>query len=584
MLPTFDFFPEEDFCQNDKTCLNVLKTDTRNKKTLQIGSFKAREIIKICPKCGMQYRSKELSKIVPPFCNFGYDVLVYVGKALFENHLADNTIVESLELKDVNISASEIAYLGKKFVAYLALAHRKGSAQIKAAMAQKGGYILHLDATYEDKSPLLMSGLDSIMKIVLGNCKILSEKSDNIIPFLKDIKDLFGEPLALVHDMSRGIIKAVSNVFPNTLDFICHFHFLRDIGKDLLETEYDNIRKRLTKYGVTGKLNYRLRKLEQIVDKNMQLIDIMNNQEAPCCVELLSYIPVIAVYSLIAWAFEGKKQGNGYGFPFDRPHLEFAKRLKIINADIDHLRQIKLRKDYKDNKPLHKTFFDLSDVMNDKSLWKSINKIESEIKVFEKLRSAMRIASKTSKNGLNNEGSNSRISSIEKGVKKFKKEIMSSRGYSKNKQHQKMIEQIDKYWEKLFADPIEIKSCDGKKYLQPQRTNNFAEQHFRELKRGYRKKTGNGSLGKTLRTMLANTPLVKNLQNAEYMKILLNGKSSLEELFADIDATEVRSELKISQVNIDKIPAKLKILIKKSDYPEILKKYFNGLKSNVILW
>ena len=451
-------------------------------------------------------------------------------------------------------------------------------------MAQKGGYILHLDATYEDKSPLLMSGLDSIMKIVLGNCKILSEKSDNIIPFLKDIKDLFGEPLALVHDMSRGIIKAVSNVFPNTLDFICHFHFLRDIGKDLLETEYDNIRKRLTKYGVTGKLNYRLRKLEQIVDKNMQLIDIMNNQEAPCCVELLSYIPVIAVYSLIAWAFEGKKQGNGYGFPFDRPHLEFAKRLKIINADIDHLRQIKLRKDYKDNKPLHKTFFDLSDVMNDKSLWKSINKIESEIKVFEKLRSAMRIASKTSKNGLNNEGSNSRISSIEKGVKKFKKEIMSSRGYSKNKQHQKMIEQIDKYWEKLFADPIEIKSCDGKKYLQPQRTNNFAEQHFRELKRGYRKKTGNGSLGKTLRTMLANTPLVKNLQNAEYMKILLNGKSSLEELFADIDATEVRSELKISQVNIDKIPAKLKILIKKSDYPEILKKYFNGLKSNVILW
>ena len=74
MLPTFDFFPEEDFCQNDKTCLNVLKTDTRNKKTLQIGSFKAREIIKICPKCGMQYRSKELSKIVPPFCNFGYDL------------------------------------------------------------------------------------------------------------------------------------------------------------------------------------------------------------------------------------------------------------------------------------------------------------------------------------------------------------------------------------------------------------------------------------------------------------------------------------------------------------------------------
>ena len=146
------------------------------------------------------------------------------------------------------------------------LAHRRSAPRIKVAMALKGCYILHLDATYEDKSPLLMSGLDSIMKIVLGNCKLLSEKSDSIVPFLEDIKSLFGEPLALVHDMSKGIIKAVEKVFPNILDFICHFHFLRDIGKDLLEAEYDNIRKSLTKHGIAGKLNYRLRQFKQTVD------------------------------------------------------------------------------------------------------------------------------------------------------------------------------------------------------------------------------------------------------------------------------------------------------------------------------
>jgi hypothetical protein len=202
-----------------------------------------------------------------------------------------------------------------------------------------------------------MTGLDSIMKIVLSNCKLLSEKSDNIVPFLEDIKNLFGEPLALVHDMSKGIIKAVGMVFPNILDFICHFHFLRDIGKDLLEAEYDNIRKRLAKHGVTGKLNYRLRKFKQSVDENMQLINMLNHRETTCCGELLCNMPVIAAYSLIIWAFEGKKHGNGYGFPFDRTHLEFAKRLKAIHADIDQLRKIRLCKDYKSNKPLHKTFF-----------------------------------------------------------------------------------------------------------------------------------------------------------------------------------------------------------------------------------
>jgi len=584
MPPTFDFFPEDEFCLKDKNHLNILKTDTRTKKTMKIGSFRARETIKVCPKCGIQYRSKELSSIVPPSCNFGYDILVYVGKALFVNHLADQTIVEQLAVKNVNISPSEISCLGKKFIAYLTLAHRKSAPQIKGEMALKGGYILHLDATYEDKSPLLMTGLDSIMKIVLGNCKLLSEKSDYIVPFLKDIKNLFGEPLVLVHDMSKGIIKAVGIVFPNTLDFICHFHFLRDIGKDLLEAEYDNIRKRLTKHGVTGKLNYRLRKFKQTVDENMQLIDMLNHRESTCCGELLCTMPVFAAYSLIIWAFEGKKQGNGYGFPFDRPHLDFAKRLKEIHADLDQLRKIKLCKDYKSNKPLHKTFFDLSDVMNDKSLWKSVDRIESGIETFEKLRNAMRIAPKISKRGLNSEGFVASIGTIEKGVNKFRKEIISTKGYSENKQHQKMIEQLDRYWEKLFADPIEVETSDGKKIIQPQRTNNYAEQNFRDLKRGYRKKTGNGSLGKNLRTMLANTPLVKNLQNPEYMKLLLNGKSNLEELFAEIDVNEVRNELENSQGNIEKLPAKLKKLTNKADYPKMLKNYYFELKSNCILW
>ena len=92
--------------------------------------------------------------------------------------------------------------------------------------------------------------------------------------------------------------------------------------------------------------------------------------------------------------------------------------MKEIHADLDQLRKIRLGKNYSINKPLHKTFFDLSDVMNDKSLWNSVDRIESEIEIFEKLRDAMRIAPKTSKRGLNSEGSVASIGSIEKRVKK----------------------------------------------------------------------------------------------------------------------------------------------------------------------
>jgi hypothetical protein len=37
--------------------------------------------------------------------------------------------------------------------------------------------------------------------------------------------------------------------------------------------------------------------------------------------------------------------------------------------------------------------------------------------------------------------------------------------------------------------------------------------------------------------MLADTPLVKNLSNPDYMKILLDGRPNIEALFADLDRT-----------------------------------------------
>ena len=67
------------------------------------------------------------------------------------------------------------------------------------------------------------------------------------------------------------------------------------------------------------------------------------------------------------------------------------------------------------------------------------------------------------------------------------------------------------------------------------------------------------------------------------MKILLNGKSNLEELFAEIDVTQIRNELKLAQNTFEKIPANFKKLVCKPDYPEILNERIIELESNGIL-
>ena len=73
-----------------------------------------------------------------------------------------------------------------------------------------------------------------------------------------------------------------------------------------------------------------------------------------------------------------------------------------------------------------------------------------------------------------------------------------------------------------------------------------------------------------LRTMLAETPLARNLANPRYMSILLNGKESLETLFADIEIDTLRQAFRQARDAPEKIPAKLKSLIAMPDFPQKL--------------
>jgi hypothetical protein len=125
----------------------------------------------------------------------------------------------------------------------------------------------------------------------------------------------------------------------------------------------------------------------------------------------------------------------------------------------------------------------------------------------------------------------------------------------------------DKYWDRLFADPIRVGTPTGEVIIQPQRTNNLMKQSFRFLKRDGRKKNGQHALNKTLVGMLADTPLVRNLDNNDYMGILLKGKKSLAARFSDIDIQQVREEDKENRKLLRKYPKNMSRLFKIQHLP-----------------
>ena len=535
---------------------------------MDIGEFVAHETKLCCDSCEETFVSEELLGLAPPKCKFGYDVMVRVGKALFMRHRTSREVAAELAENNVTVSLSEIDVLGKKFIVYLAIAHRQSSERIKAAMRLNGGYMLHLDGTFDGRGPMLMTGLDSITEIVLGNVKLPSEKAEKIVPFLQDVKLRFGSPVALVHDMGSGILRAVAQVFPHVPDFICHFHFLRDIGKDLMGREYDRIRSRTRSHRITSKLRSHARELKRIVDENPRLVDSFcgaveagTRPEAP-----REFLRAISAFSLIEWILEGMKQGDGYGFPFDRPHVVFAQRLRVASSRLPSVPKPKGRAVRAVARTLHKLSRDLKIIASDTVLQETIGEIRRKADVFDQLREAMRIAPKSGPDGLNCDGMDADIQTIRGGVNEFRRRLRAQPELSGKKEYKALLAQIEKYRDKLFADPITVHSPSGLITIQPQRTNNILERFFRGFKRGFRRKTGNSSLGKTIKAMIADTPLVKNLENRQYVDILLDGKATLEERFAEIDIETVRQELKTSRQSAEKIPYNLKRIIKDSDF------------------
>ena len=64
------------------------------------------------------------------------------------------------------------------------------------------------------------------------------------------------------------------------------------------------------------------------------------------------------------------------------------------------------------------------------------------------------------------------------------------------------------------------------------------ERFFRDFRRDARRtKSGTNSISRTLQSMIADTPLVKNLEKSHYLELLLDGMRSLEDRFAQMDIT-----------------------------------------------
>lgn len=273
-------------------------------------------------------------------------------------------------------------------------AHKSKPSEIKQFLQEQGGYILYFDATCDGDSPHLLCAIAEEVDLVLGSVKVPSESTESIVAFLANIKEQYSTPLAGVCDMLKANLVAFTTMFPGIKLFVCHFHFLRDIGKDLMEYDYSMLRDGLKRYRVNARLKEISKKLQKALnpENEMHLNQLAENSLSDSFSLPNDYIAKV----LVEWIRDFKRELNGYGFPFDQKYLVQFRRMREVYQFL---------KNIKDSKESQELKYFLAAVVEDPELKNCVARLEKKEIDFNRLRKAMKIALPEGKEGLNDDGS-----------------------------------------------------------------------------------------------------------------------------------------------------------------------------------
>jgi hypothetical protein len=162
----------------------------------------------------------------------------------------------------------------------------------------------------------------------------------------------------------------------------------------------------------------------------------------------------------------------------------------------------------------------------------------------------------------------------------LRKKIKNTDDKSLSKSFKKIIDKLKENGKRLFSDPVTVYANGEKKIIFILRTNNILEQHFRRFNYWCRRIHGNHSVRRNLENIPEQFPLVENLKNPNYVKLIFGNESKIVEKFSKVDKniiTEMRNNLKTKQ----KIYSsnKIKKTIRNPDFKKLLVGSFTSAAS-----
>lgn len=504
-------------------------------------------------------RSSELRRRVRPGAVHGYDLEVRIGIDRYVNHSQRLDIKSRLAGEGIEISTGQISALAKRFLVHLERLHWKRAGELREAIRSEGGYTAHIDATCEDGRGTLFVIYDSWREWVLGAWKLSTERSELMMPCLRQTVHAFGTPCAIMRDLGRAVIKAAADLKTELkVDFpilACHRHFLSDVGRDLLEQSNDQLRLAFRKVELTAELRKLCRELGLRLGTRLPGLraDIAAWSESGPNHVLPAGPAGLAVIRAMAQFVVDYEHDSMYGsFPYDRPYLDLYRRCLTVGRSVDaFFRTVPQEVDVR--RFLKKLARILDPTFSQDVFATASERLSRRAALFDELRDALRLvprSKKTSssdvsgvvkaiinKDPIDVNAAAIALQDIKRNVESLAETLRKRRPERGPAQDQRqaidlVLDHLKRHGESLWGHKITLPN--GTVRIAP-RTNNDEEGFFRRMKQAERKRSGRKNLAQDFESLPATAALACNLGNPRYVNILCGSLENLAHSFAELD-------------------------------------------------
>jgi hypothetical protein len=251
------------------------------------------------------------------------------------------------------------------------------------------------------------------------------------------------------------------------------------------------------------------------------------------------------VRSLAQWALDYAQEGDGLGFPFDRPYLDFYRRCRTIRLAADAC----LRKksgDARGRRDLLRLARVLDPVLRDRAFPETAAKLARRADLFERLRQALRLRpdGKAGKAAvLSPSRAAAELQDVRRAVERLRRDLRRGRperGPAQDEREARdiVVDHLDRHGGSLWGHAIRLPKEAGGGIRLVDRTNNALEGFFRKIKQGERRRSGRKVLSYDFEQLPAGAALVANLARPDYVEILCGSLDRLPEAFAQLNAQQ----------------------------------------------